>query len=109
MFNSIAYAADGAAQGSPVTAFLPLIIIFAIFYVFLIRPQQKKQKELTSMLNSISAGDEILTTGGLFGKVTKVVDNNTFVVEIANGVSVKVAKSGVAQKVIAQAPAEEKK
>lgn len=109
MFNSIAYAADGAASGSPIAPFIPLILIFGIFYVFLIRPQQKKQKEHNAMLNSVSAGDEILTSGGMFGKVLKVVDNNTFIVEIANGVTIKLAKTGIAMKVVQQAATEEKK
>jgi len=110
MFNSIAYAADGAAsQGSALAPFIPLVLIFAIFYFLLIRPQQKKQKEHMAMLNSISAGDEIMTGGGIFGKVLKVVDNNIFIVEIANGVTIKLAKSGIAQKVVAPAVTEEKK
>lgn len=109
MFNSIAYAADGAAgQASPFAPFIPLILIFAIFYFLLIRPQQKKQKQHMSMLNSIAAGDEIMTGGGIYGKVLKVIDNNTFIVEIANGVTIKLAKNGIAQKVTAET-AEEKK
>jgi len=110
MFNSIAYAADGAAaQGSPLAPFIPLILIFAIFYFLLIRPQQKKQKQHTAMLNSISAGDEIMTGGGIFGKVLKVIDNNTFIVEIATGVTIKLAKNGIASKVTPEAAAEETK
>ncbi|MGD9808152.1 MAG: preprotein translocase subunit YajC [Deferribacterales bacterium] len=109
MFNSIAYAADGAAaQGSPFAPFIPLILIFAIFYFLLIRPQQKKQKQHMSMLNSIAAGDEIMTGGGIYGKVLKVIDNNTYIVEIAAGVTIKLAKNGIAQKVNGET-AEEKK
>ncbi|PLX67560.1 MAG: preprotein translocase subunit YajC [Denitrovibrio sp.] len=108
MFNSIAYAADGAASQSPLAPFIPLILIFAIFYFLLIRPQQKKQKEHTAMLNAIAAGDEILTTGGMFGKVLKVIDN-AYIVEIANGVTIKLVKNGIAQKVVAEATTEEKK
>ncbi|PLX71297.1 MAG: preprotein translocase subunit YajC [Denitrovibrio sp.] len=110
MFNSIAYAADGAAQGSPIAPFIPLILIFAIFYFLLIRPQQKKQKQHVAMINSITSGDEIMTGGGIYGKVLKVVDNETFIVEIANGVTIKLAKNGIAQKVTpGAATAEEKK
>jgi len=109
MFNSIAYAAEGGAQGSPFAPFIPLILIFAIFYFLLIRPQQKKQKQHNAMLNAITVGDEVMTGGGIYGKVTKVVDNNTFIVEIASGVSIKLAKNGIAQKVTQSAPAEESK
>jgi preprotein translocase subunit YajC len=109
MFNSIAYAADAApAAGNPLAPFIPLIIIFAIFYFLLIRPQQKKQKQHIAMLNAIKAGDEVMTGGGIYGKVTKVIDNNTFIVEIADGVTIKVAKSGIAQKVTAETAQEKK-
>ena len=110
MFNSIAYAADGAAApGNPIAPFIPLILIFAIFYFLLIRPQQKKQKQHISMLNSIVAGDEIMTGGGIYGKVLKVIENDTFIVEIANGVTIKLAKNGIAQKVAPSAQAAEEK
>lgn len=101
MFNNIAYAADAAApqQGSPFAPLLMMAVIFGIFYFLLIRPQQKKQKEHINMLNSIKAGDEIITGGGIYCKVTKVLDNNNFMVEIADGVSVKMTKNGIAQKV----------
>lgn len=109
MFNSIAYAADAApAAGNPLAPFIPLVIIFGIFYFLLIRPQQKKQKAHVAMLNNIQAGDEVMTGGGIYGKVTKVLENNTFIVEIANGVSIKVAKNGIAQKVTAEAAQENK-
>ncbi len=85
-----------------------LSLYLRFFYFLLIRPQQKKQKEHTAMLNSIAAGDEILTTGGMFGKVIKVIDN-AYIVEIANGVTIKLVKNGIAQKVVAGATTEEKK
>lgn len=104
MFNSVAYAADAAPapQGSPVMSILMMVVIFGIFYFLLIRPQQKKQKEHMAMLNAIKAGDEIITGGGIYCKVVKVLDNNTFMVELTDGVTVKMAKSGIAQKVTAQ-------
>lgn len=109
MFNSIAYAADGAGAQNSFAPFIPLILIFAIFYFLLIRPQQKKQKQHVAMLNSITAGDEILTGGGIYGKVLKVIDNETFIVEIASGVTIKLAKNGIAQKVTPGAQATEEK
>jgi preprotein translocase subunit YajC len=111
MFNSIAYAADAAAPagGNPIQAFLPLIFIFAIFYFLLIRPQQKRQKQHNAMLNALKAGDEVVVGGGIFGVIDKVLDQNTFVVEIANGVKITVAKSGVNAQAAAGKVVEEKK
>jgi len=99
----------GAAQGNPIMGFLPLILIFAIFYFLLIRPQQKRQKEHQNMLSSIKAGDEVVTVGGIHAKIEKVIDQNTYIAEIANGVKVKISKTGIAQKTaIAQTTTEEK-
>ena len=100
MFNNIAYAADAAApqQGSPLAPLLMMVVIFGIFYFLLIRPQQKKQKEHMTMLNAIKAGDEIITGGGIYCKVTKVLDNNTFLVELTDGVIVKMNRNGIASK-----------
>ncbi len=95
MFTAIAYAAEGVAAGtpqSPIGAFLPVILIFGIFYFLLIRPQQKKAKEHTKSLESMKAGDDVLTSGGIFGKVFKV-DDDRVIVEIADKVKVSVAKA----------------
>jgi len=62
-------------QGSPLGAFVPIILITAIFYFLLIRPQQKKQKQLESMIKAIEKGDNVVTTGGLHGKVIGVTDD----------------------------------
>ncbi|MGA1862436.1 preprotein translocase subunit YajC [Deferribacter thermophilus] len=100
MFESIAYAAGQQPAGqNPIAAFLPLILIFVIFYFLLIRPQQKRQKQHQQMLESLKAGDEIITSGGIYGKIDKILDQNTFLVEIANGVKIKVVKNAVASKV----------
>ncbi len=100
MFNSLAYAAGGAsgAPQNPIAGFLPLILIFVIFYFLLIRPQQKKQKQHQAMLNSLMVGDEVVTGGGIYGKIDKIIDNNTFLIEIANGVKIKVTKNAIAAK-----------
>ncbi len=96
MLVAIAYAAEGGggagAAQSPFGAFVPLILIFAIFYFLLIRPQQKKAKEHTSSLETMKTGDEVLTSGGIFGKVVKI-DGDRVVVEIADKVKVTIAKS----------------
>ena len=77
-------------------AFLPLILIFGVFYILLIRPQQKKVKQHREMLNNLSKGDKIITSGGIIGKITKVNDNRELVVEISNDVDIKIAPGMVA-------------
>ncbi len=77
--------------------FLPLILIFAIMYFLLIRPQQKKVKEHKALVDAVRRGDQIVTQGGLIGKVSKVKDDNEIEVELAEGVKVRVVKSTVAQ------------
>lgn len=77
--------------------FIPLILIFGIMYFLLIRPQQKKMKEHQNMVNSLRRNDEIITQGGVIGKVTKVKDENEVEVEIADGVKVRVMRHTIAQ------------
>lgn len=94
MFVTPAFAqAAGGAQGGGFEAFLPLILIFAVFYFLLIRPQQKKMKAHKASLKAIRRGDRVVTGGGILGTVTKVVDDNEVMVEIADGVKVKVQRS----------------
>jgi len=77
-------------------AFLPLILIFGIFYILLIRPQQKKAKLHRDMLNNIRRGDKIITSGGIIGTVNKVFDNRELSVEISDDVEIKIAPGMVA-------------
>ena len=72
-------------------AFLPLILIFAIFYILLIRPQQRKIKLHREMLNNLKRGDKIITSGGIIGKISKVSDNKELIVEISDDVEIKIA------------------
>ncbi len=97
MFVTPAFAqtAGAAGAGSAFASFLPLVLIFAIMYFLLIRPQQKKMKELKNMIEALRRGDQVLTGGGIIGKVTKVGEENTIEVEIATGVTVKILKSTV--------------
>ena len=90
-----AHAQVAAQQPSMLASFIPLILIFLIFYFLLIRPQQKKQKEHKILLDSIQRGDEILSSGGILGKVIKV-DNDKLTVEISKGVHVTIIRSTVA-------------
>ena len=112
-FDNIAYAeptAGGAPGGNPIMSFLPIILIFVVFYFLLIRPQQKRQKQHMAMIDSLKAGDTILTNGGIYGLITNVIDDKTFLVEISSGVKIKIAKGGVSAKIDEQtaAPAETK-
>jgi preprotein translocase subunit YajC len=79
--------ADG--QGNPFISLLPLVLIFAVFYFLLIRPQNKKQKEHRELVANLAVGDEVVTAGGVLGKVTEV--NEQFLhVQVADGVVLKV-------------------
>ncbi|MDH3559715.1 MAG: preprotein translocase subunit YajC [Gammaproteobacteria bacterium] len=89
--------AMAAAQGQadPLVSFLPLILIFVVFYFLLIRPQSKKAKEHKQMVAALAKGDEVVTSGGLLGKITKVGDN--FVeLEVAEGTRLKIQRQAVA-------------
>lgn len=94
-FISDAMAAQAPAQGDPLMGFLPLIIIFIVFYFLLIRPQSKKAKEHREMVAALAKGDEVVTNGGLLGRITKVGDD--FVeLEVADGVTVNVQRPAIA-------------
>lgn len=75
--------------------FLPLILIFVVFYFMLIRPQQKRMKEHAEMLKALKKGDKVVTGGGLVGMITKVDGDDYLMVEIANGIEVKALRSTV--------------
>lgn len=93
-FISNAYAQDAAAQGG-LMSFLPLIIIFAVFYFMLIRPQMKRAKEHKQLVSQLAKGDEVITNGGMLGKITDVSD--AFVtLELAENVKIKVQRQAVA-------------
>ena len=97
MFATPAYAQAAGGAGGAFASFVPLILIFAIMYFLLIRPQQKKVKEHAAMVEALRRGDQVVTQGGLIGKVTKVLDDGKLEVEIAQGVKVQVVKNTVAQ------------
>ena len=77
-------------------AFLPLILIFGVFYILLIRPQQKKVKQHREMLNNLRRGDKIITSGGIIGIVNKVADNRELLVQVSENVEIKIAPGMVA-------------
>jgi preprotein translocase subunit YajC len=93
-FIASAYAQDATPQGS-LLSFLPLIVIFVVFYFLLIRPQMKRAKEHKALVTQLANGDEVVTTGGILGKITNVGDS--FVtIELAENVKVKLQKHAVA-------------
>ena len=96
---SDAHAADpapAAGFGGGIMSFLPLIIIFVIFYFLLIRPQSKRAKEHREMVAKLAKGDEVVAGGGILGRVTDVSDSYV-TVEVADGVAIKVQRAAVAQ------------
>ena len=99
MFITPAYAqAAGAGQTSLLTSgLIPMVLIFAIMYFLMIRPQQKKMKEHKALVEALRRGDQVLTAGGIIGKVNKVNEDGTVEVEIADGVRVKVMKHTISQ------------
>ena len=87
-------------EGSGIGQFIPLILIFVIFYFFLIRPQQKKVKEHKTMVESLKRGDKVVTSGGITGRVERLIDNDKVEVEIAENVKVEIVKSTGIQSLI---------
>ncbi len=87
--------AEGAAGQGGFAAFVPIILMFVIFYFLLIRPQQKKAKAHQTMIANLKKGDQVLTSGGIYGQVT-AIDESTATVEIADKVRVKVTRSSIA-------------
>jgi len=82
-------------SGSGFAQFIPLILIFVIFYFFLIRPQQKKVKEHKAMVQNLKRGDEVITSGGIIGRVERVFDDGRLEMNISDGVNVEVVKDTV--------------
>ncbi len=117
LLNLWSFASQSLAMGAPpqpgedplrnlLGSILPIVFIFAIFYLVLIRPQQKQQKELRKMLDTLKAGDRVLTTGGIYGIVSQVKEKSV-IVKIAENTKVEMLRSGV-QQVLPQETKEEK-
>ena len=84
----------GAGTSNPLTSLLPLILIIVVFYFFMIRPQVKRQKELKNYRNALQKGDKVITTGGIYGKITDIKEQ-AVTVEIADNVRVRVDKNAI--------------
>ncbi len=80
--------------------FIPLILIFVIFYFFLIRPQQKKVKEHKLMVEGLKRGDKVITTGGIIGSVERIIDNEKVEVKISENVSVELVRASGIQSLV---------
>lgn len=95
LFINNAYAEGAAApQGGSIMDFLPLFALIVVFYFLILRPQQKRSKEVKNMLEALQKGDEVATTGGVLGRISKVGD--TYVaLEVAEGITLNVQKSAV--------------
>jgi preprotein translocase subunit YajC len=92
-----------------IEGFLPIVLIFVVFYFLLIRPQQKRAKQHREMLTNIRRGDRVLTGGGLYGTITKVVSDSEVVVQIAEAVKVRVARGTIAEVISRTEPAKVEK
>lgn len=88
--------AQGAPQADPFGFLLPMVVIFGAFYFLLIRPQQKKQKAHAALISALNVGDEVLTAGGILGKVTGVSEHYA-IVKISDNTEIKIQKSSVSQ------------
>lgn len=98
--------AQSAGGGDGLTAFLPFVLIFVVFYFLLIRPQQKRAKEHRQMVQQLRRGDKVITAGGIVGKVSRAPDEGEVEVEIAEDVKVKVVRETISQVLSKSAPPE---
>ena len=95
LFTTPAYASTPAPAGGGIEVLIPFVLIFVVFYFFLIRPQQKKMKQHREMVSAIGKGDEIVTSGGILGRVIKVINEQDALIEIADNVEVVVKKATI--------------
>ena len=98
MFTSTAYAAQSTTGASGFTAFMPIVVLFVIFYFILIRPQQKRAKEHQSTLDALKSGDTVITNGGIYGTVIKI-DGHVVTLQCSDKVRIKVIKKAISSKV----------
>ena len=94
MLNTILMMQPEGSEANPLMSFLPLLLIVVVFYFFMIRPQMKRQKETRKFREGLAKGDKVVTTGGIYGKITEIKET-TIVLEIAKDVQIKVDKNGI--------------
>ncbi|WP_208433842.1 preprotein translocase subunit YajC [Bartonella taylorii] len=108
--NAYAQVAGGVSNGTSLVNFIPFLLIFAIMYFFLIRPQRAQMKKRQEMLNAVRRGDTVITGGGIIGKITKVYnENGELEVEIGDGIHIRVIRSTLADVRVKGEPVAEKK
>ena len=98
MFVSTAHAAQTGISGGGLQAFMPLIVLFVIFYFLLIRPQQKRSKAHQNTLEALKAGDTVITNGGIYGTISRI-DGNLVTIQCSDRVFIKVIKKSISQQV----------
>ena len=105
MFITPAYAQGADAAANPLFQLIPFVFVFVILYVLIIRPQQQARKKHLDMVAAVRRGDQVVTAGGVVGKVAKVLDGDEIMVQIADNVTVKVMKSTLANVLTKPEPA----
>ncbi|MEA4975495.1 MAG: preprotein translocase subunit YajC [Paludibacter sp.] len=95
LLSLLLQAAAPAGQGGGMSGILMMVLIFVVFYFFMIRPQQKRQKEIKKQRENMQVGDKVVTSGGIYGKIREIKEDNTVIIEIAENVRIKVDKSSV--------------
>jgi preprotein translocase subunit YajC len=97
--SMIALIAQASNSSNPLALFLPLILMGGVFYFLLIRPQQKRVRAQQALVNAVEVGDDVMTTGGIFGTVTEIDDDEgTVLVEIAPGTQIRMVKTGISRR-----------
>ena len=96
VFTAMMGGAPGAGGGNPLKAFMPMIIIFGIFYFMMIRPQQRKEKARRALIDNVKTGDKVLFSGGILGTVTNTKES-TVIMKIADGIKIEVARGAIAK------------
>lgn len=94
MGGCMAPGGEGGAGGSPL-AFLPFVLIFVLFYFLILRPQQKQTRKKEEMLKSLKRGDNVITAGGIYGKIMNISEDDIVTLEISKGVSIRIARTGI--------------
>ncbi|MDD4488972.1 MAG: preprotein translocase subunit YajC [Paludibacter sp.] len=95
LLSLLLQAPAGQGSGGGMSGILMMVLIFVVFYFFMIRPQQKRQKEIKKQRENMQVGDKVVTSGGIYGKIREIKEDNTVIIEIAENVRIKVDKSSV--------------
>jgi len=87
---------EGGGGGSSPLAFLPFVLIFVFFYFLILRPQQKQGKQRKLMLSELKRGDDIITSGGIYGKILNIAEDDVITLEVVKGMSIRISRSAIA-------------